>query len=75
MTQAGAVVVPTRESRMRFLFDNVDGDDMEQTPPQTEDSKERGFVRDLDIANLGRSQELGNEDAGDIADEGPGRRG
>ena len=26
-------------------------------------------------ANLGRSQELNNEDAGDIADEGPGRRG
>ncbi len=60
---------------MRFRFDNVDGDDMERTPPQTEDSQERGFVRDLDIADLGQSQELDNEDAGDIADEGTGRRG
>lgn len=62
-------------SAMRFLLDNVDNDDMERTPPQTEDSEERGFVRNLDIADLGRSEELDNEDAGDIADEGPGRRG
>ena len=60
---------------MRFPLDIVDNDDMERTPPQTEDSRERGFVRTLDIADLGRSQELDNEDAGDIADEGPGRRG
>ena len=60
---------------MRFLLDNVDNDDMEQTPAQTERSRERSFDRDLDIADLGRSQELDNEDAGDIADEGPGRRG
>jgi hypothetical protein len=58
---------------MRFLLDNVN--DMEPTPPQTEDSRERGFVRDLQIEDLGRSQELDNEDSGDIADEGPGRRG
>ena len=58
---------------MRFLLDN--SDDMEPTPPQTEDSRERGFVRELEIADLGRSEELDNEDAGDIADEGPGRRG
>jgi hypothetical protein len=60
---------------MRFLLDNVDNDDMEQTPSQTEDSRERGFVRHTEIADLGRSQELDNEAAGDIADEGPGRRG
>ena len=60
---------------MRFLLDNVDSDDMEQTPPQTEDSRERGFVRKVDNLNFGRSEELDNEDAGDIADEGPGRRG
>ena len=60
---------------MRFLFDIVDNDDMERTPPQTEDSRERGFVRAAEIVDLGRSQELENEAAGDIADEGPGRRG
>jgi hypothetical protein len=60
---------------MRFLLDNVDNDDMEQTPSQTEDSCERGFVPCVEIADLGRSQELGNESAGDIADEGPGHRG
>ena len=60
---------------MRFPLDNVDNDDMERTPPQTEDSRERGFVRYVEIENLGRSQELDNEAAGDIADEGTGRRG
>ena len=60
---------------MRFPLDNVDNDDMERTPPQTEDSRERGFEGDLDDDELGRSDELGNEGAGDIADEGPGRRG
>ena len=60
---------------MRFPLDNVDNDDMERTPPQTEDSRERGFVRYVEIENLGRSQELDNESAGDIADEGAGRRG
>ena len=60
---------------MRFLFDILDNDDMERTPPQTEDSRERGFVREPEIVDLGRSQELDNDSAGDIADEGPGRRG
>jgi hypothetical protein len=60
---------------MRFVFDNVDSDDMEQTPSQTESSRERGFSRDSIIENLGRSDELGNESAGDIADEGTGHRG
>ena len=60
---------------MRFPFDNVDSDDMGQTPSQTEDSRERGFRGDFHDEDLGRSDELGNEEAGDIADEGPGRRG
>ena len=60
---------------MWFPLDNVDGDDMERTPPQTEDSKERGFEGDVDEEDLGRSDSLDHEDAGDIADEGPGRRG
>jgi hypothetical protein len=60
---------------MRFLLDNVDNDDMERTLPQTERSRERGPERKVDISDLGRSQELENEDSGDIADEGSGRRG
>jgi len=60
---------------MRFLLDNVDNDDMEQTPSQTEHAHVRGPDRDGRMADLGRSQELDNEDAGDIADEGSGRRG
>ena len=60
---------------MRFLLDNVDNDDMERTQPQTERPHDGHFKRHVDILNLGRSQELDNEDAGDIADEGSGRRG
>ena len=60
---------------MRFPLDNVDNDDMERTPPQTEDARERGFKGDFHEADRGRSDELGNEAAGDIADEGPGHRG
>lgn len=60
---------------MRFLLDIVDNDDMEPTPPQTDRSREHGAKRDAARPDLGRSQELDNEDSGDIADEGPGRRG
>ena len=60
---------------MRFLLDNLDNDDMEQTPSQTEHAHLRGSDREARVADLGRSQELDNEDAGDIADEGSGRRG
>lgn len=60
---------------MRFPLDNVDNDDMERTPPQTDRPRERGVKRDAARPDLGRSQELDNEDSGDIADEGPGRRG
>ena len=43
--------------------------------PQTEDSRERGFLTEADDDNLGRSDELDCDEIGDIADEGPGRRG
>jgi hypothetical protein len=59
---------------MRFPLDNVDSDDMEQTPPQTESSRERGFRGDFVEEDLGRS-EHDDDGAGDIADEGPGHRG
>jgi len=44
--------------------------------PQTEDSRERGFVRDDALEEqLGRSESLDFDNVGDVADEGPGRRG
>ena len=52
----------------------LDSDDMEQTPPQTEDAEERGFVKRRDDRDLGRAEELNQQDAGDIADEGSGHR-
>jgi hypothetical protein len=61
-----------------------DNKDNLSTPPQTEDSAERGFVRKREhtpepetYKDLGESEELTHEDddIGDIADEGPGHRG
>lgn len=46
---------------------------MERTPPQTESARERGYDSP-EIENLGKSGEL-EQDAGDIADEGPGASG
>jgi hypothetical protein len=43
--------------------------------PQTEDSRERGFLSEANDDDLGRSDALDLDDVGDIADEGPGRRG
>ena len=43
--------------------------------PQTEDSRERGFVRDGEDDELGESDGLDFDGVGDIADEGPGHRG
>jgi hypothetical protein len=43
--------------------------------PQTEDSRERGFSGDTDDDDQGRSIGLDLDGTGDIADEGPGRRG
>lgn len=54
------------------------GEDMEQTPSQTEDARERGFKRDRDEANdsrRGESNDLDPDDSGDIADEGTAHRG
>ena len=49
----------------------LDTDDLDRTPPQTEDAEERGFVDDEDDT-LGESE---LDDEGDIADEGHGHRG
>jgi len=50
-------------------------EDMEATPSQTEDAKERGFVKTRDDTNRGKSDAIDPEDTGDIADEGPAHRG
>jgi hypothetical protein len=51
-------------------------DDMERTPPQTENAAERGFDRDEEVdADYGESGELDPDGVGDIADEGSGHRG
>jgi len=42
--------------------------------PQTEDSRERGFVSEA-VDDQGHADELDPDEVGDIADEGPGRRG
>jgi hypothetical protein len=49
--------------------------DMDQTPSQTEDAAERGFVDELEDSHLGEAGADEDADAGDIADEGPGHRG
>ena len=54
------------------------GEDMGQTPSQTEDAEERGFKREREHADddgLGESDSLDPEQAGDIADEGSAHRG
>jgi hypothetical protein len=43
--------------------------------PQTEDSGERGFPREPNDDDRGRADALDPDLVGDIADEGPGRRG
>ena len=48
--------------------------DKDEPGPQTADSRERGFVREVDD-QLGHSESLDIDEVGDIADEGPGRRG
>ena len=59
-----------RKGRLRVPLE----DDMEQTPPQTEDAAERGFVKRVDDGRLGRAENDPDE-VGDIADEGSGHRG
>ena len=61
---------------------NFEDDDMEATLPRTEDSAERGFVHrqksthdPITYRDLGKAEELNQQDVGDIADEGLGHRG
>ncbi len=43
--------------------------------PQTESSRERGFVSDADESELGRTDSVQPDEGSDIADEGRGHRG
>lgn len=56
-------------------FKDLDWEGMDPPGPVTESSKERGFTRDVTDEDLGKSDELDGDDAGDIADEGRGHRG
>lgn len=49
-------------------------EDMERTPPQTEDAKERGFVKQRNDEARGKSDSIDPDDTGDIADEGSAHR-
>ena len=60
----------------------ADRNDVKNTPTATEDSRERGLVKGsrdkadpASYADLGASEELDPDGAGDIADEGRGHRG
>jgi hypothetical protein len=61
--------------RLRLIEPEFGWGEKDEAGPQTEDSEERGFARDVDDDQLGRSESLDDDCTGDIADEGPGRRG
>jgi hypothetical protein len=67
----------TEAQRMRFslLEPEFGWGEKDEAGPQTADSRERGFVREVDEDKLGHSESLDEDEVGDIADEGPGRRG
>jgi len=61
---------------MRKLWSEFGWGEPDEPGPQTEDSVERGFLDQREaVINLGESDSLDTERVGDIADEGPGRRG
>ncbi|HEY3160320.1 MAG TPA: hypothetical protein VGJ78_15250 [Vicinamibacterales bacterium] len=57
---------------MRFLLDT--DEDPARTPPQTENSEERGYSNEDVPEEFGEVDEFDDEDS-DVADEGPGHRG
>ena len=61
--------------RLTLLEPEFGWGDKDEPGPQTDDSRERGFIRDVDDSQLGHSESVDPDDVGDIADEGPGRRG
>jgi len=66
-----------QELRMPVPFKDLDWEGMDPPGPMTESARESGFDRDVNEDELGYSDELENDvtdNAGDIADEGPGHR-
>jgi len=55
---------------------DLDWEGMDPPGPQTDRADEVGYLRDTDVDDeeFGESDDL-DEDEGDMADEGPGRRG
>ena len=60
---------------MRMPWPEFGWGEPDEPGPQTEDSVERGFMHQPLDDQLGRSESVDDDDCGDIADEGPGRRG
>lgn len=57
-------------------IEELDWEGQDPPGPVTESSKERGYKPDPEAeAKRGRAEELEGDEAGDIADEGPGHRG
>jgi hypothetical protein len=59
------------------MASRFDTDEMRPAPPQTEDSKERGFTPEKTPPDFGTvpSEDLEPDPVSDIADETPGHRG
>ena len=53
----------------------LDWESMDPPGPVTESTRERGLDPGEGDAELGESEELDEDNVGDIADEGPGHRG
>jgi hypothetical protein len=60
--------------RLSLLEPEFGWGEKDEAGPQTEDSRERGFVRTV-ADTMGHSDSLDFDDVGEIADEGPGHRG
>ena len=66
-----------QELRLSVPFKDLDWEGMDPPGPMTESAKESGFDTDVNEEELGYSDELEDDvtdNAGDIADEGPGHR-
>jgi hypothetical protein len=61
--------------RLSLLEPEFGWGEKDEPGPQTADSRERGFVTYVNADELGHSESLDPDEVGDIADEGPGRRG
>ena len=61
--------------RLSLLEPEFGWGEKDEAGPQTADSRERGFVRDVDEDALGHSESLDPDEVGDIATKGLGVAG